>query len=86
MNKQTFEHVKTILTTHPAWANDTDYSISLSGTTFDDFEYYRIVVYPNNDRGSFHDGFASFFCRVAEVASCSCSFQSENNVCVCRFY
>lgn len=86
MNKQTFEHVKTILTTHPLWANDNDYSLSLFETAFDDFEYYRIVAYPNNDRGSFHDGFASFFCHVAEVVGCSCSFRSENNVCVCRFY
>lgn len=86
MNKQTFEHVKTILTTHQTWANGIDYSLSLIGITFDDFEYYRIVAYPNNDRGSFHDGFALFFCQVAEIAGCACSFRSENNVCVCNFY
>ena len=86
MNKQTFELVKTILTTHPTWANDTDYSISLANYSSDDFEYYRISVYSNSERGSFHDGFASFFCQVAEVAGCACSFRSENNVCVCFFY
>lgn len=86
MNKQTFEHVKTILTTHPIWANDTDYSLSLTEHTYDEFEYYRIEVYPNNARGSFHDGFAMFFCQVAEVTGCSCSFASEHGACVCRFY
>lgn len=86
MDKKTFENVKAILTTNPSWANDTDYSLSMTGYTYDDFEYYRIEVYPNNDRGSFHDGFASFFCKVAYVTGCSCSFRSENNVCVCRFY
>lgn len=86
MNKQTFENVKTILTTHRWYANETDYSLSLSGSTFDDLEYYRIDVYPNNVQGSFHDGFASFFCHVAEVSGCSCSFRSKNNACVCAFY
>lgn len=86
MNKQTFENVKTILTTHPTWANGTDYSLSLSGCTFDDFEYYRIEVYSNNARGSFHDGFASFFCHVAEVCCCSCSFRAVNDTCICVFY
>lgn len=86
MNKQTFENVKAILTTHTSWANDTDYSLSMTGWTYDDFEYYRIEVYPNNERGSFHDGFASFFCQVASVIGCSCSFGSVNNVCVCKFY
>lgn len=86
MNKQTFENVKTILTTHRYYANETDYSLSLSEHTFDDFEYYRITVYSNNERGSFHDCFASFFCKVTAIAGCSCSFRSVNNVCVCVFY
>lgn len=86
MNKQTFENVKTILTTHRYWANESDYSLSLTACTFDDFEYYRIAVYPNNEHGSFHDGFASFFCQVANTAGCACSFRSVNNVCVCWFY
>ena len=86
MDKQTFEHVKNILTSHHVYANGTDYSLSLSGRTYDDFEYNRIEVYSNNARGSFHDGFAMFFCQVAEIACCSCSFRSENNVCVCNFY
>ena len=86
MNKQTFENVKTILTTHRTYSNETDYSLSLNDYTHDDFEYYRIVVYSNNECGSFHDGFASFFCQVADITSCSCSFRSENNVCVCAFY
>lgn len=86
MNKQTFDKVKAILTTHRTWANGTDYSLSMTRCTFDDFEYYRIEVYSNNDRGSFHDGFASFFCHVADDAGCSCSFGSVNNVCVCKFY
>lgn len=86
MDRQTFEAVKTILTTHRWRANDTYYSLSLSGNTYDDFEYYRIDVYPNNEMGFFHDGFASFFCQVAEITCCSCSFRSENNVCVCNFY
>lgn len=86
MKQQTFENVKTILTTHRYYANDTDYSLSLYGYTDDDFEYYRIEVYSNNAFGSFHDGFASFFCQVARVTGCSCSFRSVNNVCVCRFY
>lgn len=86
MDKQTFDQVKTILTTHRYHANDTDYSLSLSGNTYDDFEYYRIEVYSNNKFGSFHDGFAMFFCEVARITGCSCSFRSENNVCVCNFY
>lgn len=86
MNKQTFENVKAILTTHRFYANETDYSLSLTGYSHDDFEYYRINVYSNNERGSFHDGFASFFCQVADIAGCSCSFRSENNVCICAFY
>jgi len=86
MNKQTFENVKTVLTTHRYYANETDYSLSLNNHSFDDFEYYRIEVYSNNERGSFHDGFASFFCNVAKIVGCSCSFRSENNVCVCVFY
>lgn len=86
MNKQTFENVKTVLTTHRYYANETDYSLSLSGYSYDDFEYYRIEVYSNNKSGSFHDGFASFFCNVAKIAGCSCSFRSENNVCICVFY
>lgn len=86
MNKQTFENVKNILTTHRCYANECDYSLSLYGHIFDDFEYYRIDVYSNNNQGSFHDGFAMFFCQVAEIAGCSCSFRSVNNVCVCKFY
>lgn len=86
MNKQTFENVKNILTSHHVYANGTDYSLSLIGHTYDDFEYYRIEVYSNNARGSFHDGYASFFCHVAEVTGCSCSFASQHGVCVCRFY
>lgn len=86
MNKQTFEHVKAILTSNHWLANGTDYSLSLSGYAHDDFEYFRIEVYPNNERGSFSDYFASFFCRVADITKCSCSFRSENNVCVCRFF
>lgn len=86
MDKQTFKSVKTFLTTHPVWSNGCDYSLSLIETTLGDFEYYRIVVYPNGATGSFHDCFASFFCQVAEVTGCSCSFTSRHNVCVCRFY
>lgn len=86
MNKQTFEHVKTILTTHRYYANGIDYSLSIANFSRDDFEYYRITVYSNSERGSFHDIFASFFCQVAEVAGCACSFRSENNVCVCFFF
>lgn len=86
MNKQTFENVKNILTTHRYYANESDYSLSLSEHTFDDFEYYRIDVYSNDNHGSFHDGFAMFFCEVARIAGCACSFRSENNVCVCKFY
>ncbi|MBQ8628705.1 MAG: hypothetical protein IJ421_04435 [Prevotella sp.] len=86
MNKQTFENVKNILTSHHVYANGTDYSLSFSEHTFDDFEYYRIEVYSNYNHGSFHDGFAMFFCEVARIAGCACSFRSENNVCVCNFY
>lgn len=86
MNKQTFEHVKTILTTHRIYANETEYSLSIASFSHDDFEYYRIGVYSNSEHGSFHDGSASFFCHVAQVAGCACAFRSENNVCVCFFY
>lgn len=86
MNKKTFEMVKQILTTHPSWSNDTDYSLSLQDVSFDDFEYFRIEVFSNCPFGSFHDGFAKFFCQVAEICGCSCSFKSKNNVCVCCFY
>lgn len=86
MNKQTFDQVKAILTTHRYWANDSYYSLSLQSITIYDDGYYRIEVYSNNERGSFHDGFASFFCQVADVTGCSCSFGSVNNVCVCKFY
>lgn len=86
MNKQTFENVKSALTTHPYYANDTNYSLSITNHSLGHFEYYRIEVYSNYERGSFHDGFASFFCRVAELAGCTCSFRSVNNVCVCAFF
>lgn len=86
MNKQTFKIVKDYLTTHCTWSNGTYYSLNLIETTFGDFEYYRIIVYPNSAIGSFHDGYASFFCHVAEVTGCSCSFASQHGVCVCRFY
>lgn len=86
MDKKTFENVKSILTSDHVWANGTDYSLSLTGYSHDDFEYFRIVVYPNNERGAFHDGIASFFCKVADITECCCSFRSENNVCVCKFY
>ena len=86
MTKRNFEMVKQILTTHPVWANDTDYSLSLINVSFEEFDYFRIIVFPNSPSGSFHDGFASFFCHVAEVCGCACSFRSENNVCVCKFY
>lgn len=86
MKKQTFENVKTILTTHRTYGNETDYSLSLADYSSEGFEYYRINVYSNSERGSFHDGYASFFCQVAEIAGCSCSFRSENNVCICAFY
>lgn len=78
--------VKKILTTHPTWSNETDYSLSLHHSSFDDFEYYRIEVFSNHPSGSFHDGYAMFFCQVAEICHCSCSFRSINNVCVCKFY
>lgn len=86
MNKQTFENVKAILTSNHWLANGTDYSLSISDYQSKDFEFFRIVVYPNNERGSFNDYFASFFCRVADITECNCSFRSENGVCVCRFY
>lgn len=86
MTKETFEMVKQILTTHPTWSNDTDYSLSLQDCSFDDYEYFRITVFSNSPKGSFHDGFAMFFCQVAEVCGCACSFRSINDVCVCCYY
>lgn len=86
MTKETFEMVKQILTTHPVWSNDTDYSLSLIHVSFDDFEYRRIEVFPNRPNGSFHDGYAMFFCQVAEICGCHCSFKSINDVCVCCYY
>ena len=86
MNKQTFENVKTILTTHRYYANETDYSLSLHNLSFEQYEHYNIMVFSNRENGSFHDGFASFFCNVAKIAGCSCAFRSTNNVCVCVFY
>lgn len=86
MTKETFEMVKQILTTHHTWSNETDYSLSLIHVSFDDFEYRRIVVFPNSPKGSFHDGYAMFFCQVAEVCNCNCSFKSINDVCVCCYY
>ncbi len=86
MKRETFEMVKSILTTHQCWANGTDYSLSLQELVFDDFEYYRIECYPNGTTKSFHDGFASFFCNVAQICNCSCSFRAVNDTCVCYFY
>lgn len=86
MTKETFEMVKQILTTHKTWSNETDYSLSLTHVSFEEFKYFRINVFPNSPKGSFHDGFAMFFCQVAEVCHCNCSFKSINDVCVCSFY
>lgn len=86
MTKENFEMVKKILTTHPVWSNDTDYSLSLVHVHFDNFEYLRIVVFPNRPNGSFHDGYAMFFCQVAEICNCRCYFKSINDVCVCCYY
>lgn len=86
MKKETYEMVKQILTTHPIWSNDTDYSLSLVHVSFEDFEYRRINVFSNSPKGSFHDGYAMFFCQVAEICNCHCSFRSVNDVCVCSFY
>ena len=86
MNKQTFEHVKKILTTHRVYANGINYSLSIHALCGRHISYYRIEVYSNYAHGSFHNGYASFFCHVAEICGCSCSFASVNNVCVCEFY
>lgn len=85
MDKKTFDTVKTILTTHRIYANSIYYSLSLNGGCYGDIEYYNIDVYSNSPRGSFHSGYATFFCQVAEVAGCHCYFKSVNGVCVCRF-
>lgn len=86
MNKQTFEMVKSILTTHCTYSNETDYSLSLIDRSYADFEYLSIDIYSNSTFGSFHDGYASFFCKVADICGCSVSFKSINNVCVAHFY
>lgn len=86
MKRETFEMVKSVLTSHRVWANETDYSLSLFETEFEGFEYYRIECYPNGAAKSFHDEYASFFCHVAQVCNCSCSFRAINDTCVCYFY
>lgn len=86
MTKRSFEMVKQILTTHPTWSNDTAYSLSIIHLSLWDFEYRRIKVFSNSPKGSFHDGYAMFFCQVAETCGCGCSFESINDVCVCCFY
>lgn len=86
MKRETFEMVKSVLTTHRYYANETDYSLSISEGTIGDYEYYRIVCYPNGPAQSFHSGFASFFVQVAEVCCCSCSFRAVNDTCICVFY
>lgn len=85
MDKKTFDNVKTILTTHRVYANDTYYSLSLEVNWFGLNDYCTIDVYSNSASGSFHDGEASFFCEVANIAGCHCYFKSVNGVCVCRF-
>lgn len=86
MTKTTFENLKKILTSHRVYANGTDYSLSLYETIWDDFEYRYIMCFPNSHIGSFHDGYARFFCEVADILGCSCSFSSVHGVCVVKFH
>ena len=86
MKKEMQNKVFEILTSHQVYGNGTDFSISMQGFAYDDFEYYSITLFPNNAMGSFHDGYAEFFISVARVLGCSCSFRSLHGVCVCKFY
>lgn len=86
MTKTTFENLKKVLTSDNVYAAGVDYSISLYEVCFSDFEYRGITVFSNRPDGSFHDGFARFFCEVANVLGCACSFRSKHGVCVCKFY
>ena len=86
MTKTTFENLKGILTSDHTYAAGTSYSLSLSEHVYDDFEYRTITCFSNRSNGSFHDGFARFFCEVAHLLDVSCSFRSLHGVCVVRFY
>lgn len=86
MTKTNFENLKKVLTSDHVYAADVRYSLSLCEIIYEDFEYRSITVFSNRPDGSFHDGFARFFCEVANVLGIACSFRSQNGVCVCRFY
>lgn len=86
MDKTTFENLKKVLTSDLVYAADVRYSLSLYEICYEDFEYRSITVFSNRPDGSFHDGFARFFCEVAHVLGVACSFRSRLGVCVCRFY
>lgn len=86
MTKETFEKIFKVLTSHNIYSNGTDYSISLYESIWEDFEYRTITCFPNSAVGSFHNGYARFFCDIAAIYDCSCSFRSKHNVCVVKFY
>lgn len=86
MTKAKYLQVLQILTNHPIYSLEHDYSLSLHNESFEEYERFTIELFSNNSYGSFHDGFARFFCEVASVVCVSLSFRSKHGVCICRFY
>ena len=86
MTKTTFENLKKVLTSDHVYAAGTSYSISLHETVWRDFDYRYVMCFPNSANGSFHDGYARFFCEVADLLGCCCSFRSLHGVCVAKFH
>lgn len=86
MTKTIFENLIKVLTSDNVYAADVCYSLSLCEICYKDFEYRSLTVFSNRPDGSFHDGYARFFCEVANVLGCACSFRSKHGVCICKFY
>lgn len=86
MTKNQYLQVLQVLTNHPVYSPEQDYSLSLHNESFGKYECYTIELFSNKSYGSFHDGFASFFCEVAKVLNVSLRFKSKHGVCICRFY